>query len=71
MCTCISCLSILGFNVNHLDIAPRYASVLMGLSNGMGTLAGIFCPIAVGLITQRGVKFHFFSTTVLFFILDK
>uniref|UniRef100_A0A8C5TNK1 Solute carrier family 17 member 7 n=1 Tax=Malurus cyaneus samueli TaxID=2593467 RepID=A0A8C5TNK1_9PASS len=23
-----------GFNVNHLDIAPRYASVLMGLSNG-------------------------------------
>ena len=25
-----------GFNVNHLDIAPRYASILMGISNGVG-----------------------------------
>ena len=29
-----------GFNVNHLDIAPRYASILMGISNGVGTFAG-------------------------------
>ena len=27
-------------NVNHLDIAPRYASILMGISNGVGTFAG-------------------------------
>uniref|UniRef100_A0A8C1QHV1 Solute carrier family 17 member 6a n=1 Tax=Cyprinus carpio TaxID=7962 RepID=A0A8C1QHV1_CYPCA len=26
--------AISGFNVNHLDIAPRYASILMGISNG-------------------------------------
>ncbi|EPB73850.1 hypothetical protein ANCCEY_07069 [Ancylostoma ceylanicum] len=31
----------LGFNVNHFDIAPRYASILMGFSNGFGALAGI------------------------------
>ena len=28
------------FNVHHLDIAPRYASILMGISNGVGTFAG-------------------------------
>ena len=33
--------AISGFNVNHLDIAPRYASILMGISNGVGTFAGL------------------------------
>lgn len=33
-----------GFNVNHLDIAPRYASLLMGISNGFGTFSGMICP---------------------------
>ncbi|KAH9488858.1 hypothetical protein Btru_059287 [Bulinus truncatus] len=40
------------FNVNHLDIAPRYASILMGLSNSVGTLAGMLCPIVVQAITK-------------------
>ncbi|CAJ0579150.1 unnamed protein product, partial [Mesorhabditis spiculigera] len=33
-------ISISGFNVNHFDIAPRYAAILMGFSNGIGALAG-------------------------------
>ncbi|CAG2167173.1 unnamed protein product, partial [Oppiella nova] len=41
------------FNVNHLDIAPRYASILMGISNGFGTLAGMLCPIVVNLMTKE------------------
>lgn len=43
--------AISGFNVNHLDIAPRYASILMGISNGVGTLAGMMCPVVVQEIT--------------------
>lgn len=43
--------AISGFNVNHLDIAPRYASILMGISNGFGTLAGVLCPVVVQEIT--------------------
>uniref|UniRef100_A0A1D1XXH2 Putative anion transporter 7 n=1 Tax=Anthurium amnicola TaxID=1678845 RepID=A0A1D1XXH2_9ARAE len=35
-----------GFAVNHLDVAPRYAGIVMGVSNTAGTLAGI---IGVGL----------------------
>ena len=34
--------AISGFNVNHLDIAPRYASILMGISNGVGTFSGLY-----------------------------
>lgn len=30
-----------GFAVNHMDIAPKYAGILMGVSNTAGTLAGI------------------------------
>ncbi|VDM80509.1 unnamed protein product [Strongylus vulgaris] len=41
-------MSIAGFNVNHFDIAPRYASILMGFSNGFGALAGMG-----GFITQH------------------
>ncbi|XP_077994605.1 vesicular glutamate transporter 2-like [Glandiceps talaboti] len=45
--------AISGFNVNHLDIAPRYASILMGLSNAAGTLSGMLCPIMVGNLTPN------------------
>lgn len=30
-----------GFAVNHVDIAPRYAGIVMGISNTAGTVAGI------------------------------
>lgn len=38
-----------GFAVNHLDIAPRYAGIVMGISNTAGTLAGV---VGVGLTGQ-------------------
>lgn len=50
--------AISGYNVNHLDIAPRYASILMGMSNGIGTIAGLICPIAIDHITHDQVKFN-------------
>ncbi|KAJ1352113.1 putative vesicular glutamate transporter eat-4 [Parelaphostrongylus tenuis] len=46
--------AISGFNVNHLDIAPRYAAILMGFSNGIGTLAGLTCPIVTEKFTASG-----------------
>jgi MFS transporter, ACS family, solute carrier family 17 (sodium-dependent inorganic phosphate cotransporter), other len=39
-----------GFGVNHLDVAPRYAGVLMGISNTAGTLPGIVGVVATGFI---------------------
>ena len=46
--------AISGFQVNHLDIAPRYASILMGITNSVGTLSGMICPI----LTEQIIKNH-------------
>jgi ACS family sodium-dependent inorganic phosphate cotransporter len=39
-----------GFGSNHLDIGPRYAGALMGLSNTAGTLPGIIGVTVTGYI---------------------
>ena len=39
-----------GFGVNHLDIAPKGAGVIMGLSNTAGTLPGVIGVYVSGLI---------------------
>jgi ACS family sodium-dependent inorganic phosphate cotransporter len=38
------------FGVNHLDIGPKYAGILMGITNTAATIPGIFGPLAVGYI---------------------
>lgn len=39
-----------GYAVNHLDVAPRYAGTLMGLSNTAGTIPGIVGVAVSGFI---------------------
>ncbi|OAF66566.1 hypothetical protein A3Q56_05708 [Intoshia linei] len=46
--------AISGYNVNHLDIAPVYASIIMGISNAFGTISGILCPIITEEMTKNG-----------------
>ena len=45
-----------GFSPNNLDIAARYAAILMSISNTVGNVAGIFSPYLVGLITNKEVR---------------
>ncbi|XP_070252049.1 sodium-dependent phosphate transport protein 3-like [Myotis yumanensis] len=42
-----------GFIINTLDIAPRYASFLMGVSRGFGLLAGIISSTATGFLISQ------------------
>ncbi|XP_076245083.1 major facilitator superfamily transporter 9 isoform X1 [Calliopsis andreniformis] len=42
-----------GFGVNYLDIAPKQASVLMGIGNTIATLPGVISPILTGYIVQN------------------
>lgn len=41
-----------GFSVNHMDIAPRHAGTLMGITNTAGTIPGIIGVYISGLILQ-------------------
>lgn len=43
-------------SVNHLDIAPAHASVLMGIGNSFATLPGIVSPILSGYIVNTPVS---------------
>lgn len=52
----IGAFSLSGFTVNHLDIAPKFASVLMGISNTFGTIPGIVSPILTGYIVSTPVR---------------
>eukprot|EP00038_Savillea_parva_P007854 m.172914 g.172914 ORF g.172914 m.172914 type:complete len:545 (+) comp13610_c0_seq1:313-1947(+) len=40
-----------GWLVNHLDIAPPYAGLLMGITNTFGTVPGFIAPLVTDMIT--------------------
>ena len=42
-----------GFWANAVDISPRYAGVLLGISNTVATLPGIIANISTGFILQQ------------------
>lgn len=58
-----------GLYSNHQDIGPRYAGVLLGLSNTAGVLAGVFGTVATGLILQRGSWDDVFKVAVALYII--
>ena len=61
----VACMVIatgfLAFNIgsyssNHLDIGPRYAGILMGLTNTFGTIPGFVTPSLTGYFTNEDVS---------------
>ncbi|KAG9453930.1 hypothetical protein H6P81_006834 [Aristolochia fimbriata] len=53
-----------GLYSNHQDIGPRYAGVLLGLSNTAGVLAGVFGTAVTGYILQHGSWDDVFKVSV-------
>lgn len=45
-----------GHDVNMLDIAPRFAGILMGISNSIGSTSGFLSPMLVGFLTRNKVN---------------
>ncbi|BES93076.1 MFS transporter, ACS family, solute carrier family 17 (sodium-dependent inorganic phosphate cotransporter), other [Nesidiocoris tenuis] len=60
------------FSVNHLDIAPQHASVLMGFSNTFGTVPGIISPLLSGYIVTNQTadewKMVFFISSAIYMV---
>ncbi|XP_050392280.1 sialin isoform X1 [Patella vulgata] len=46
-------LSMGGYQVNHLDIAPRFAGTLFGITNAIATIPGFLAPLVVGILTNH------------------
>ena len=55
MCGALGFISLTwsGFMPNHLEIAPRYADVLMGITNTAGTIPGIVGVYVTGWLVTR------------------
>ena len=56
--------------MNHLDIAPQYAAILMGISNTLGTIPGIISPSITGyLVEDKSVQAwqHVFMITAFIY----
>ena len=52
----ITGLNATGYAVNILDIAPRFAGVIIGFSNVFGSMPGFISPMIVGYITTKNVS---------------
>lgn len=50
-----------GFKVNHLDISPRFAGILMSFTNCLANFSGLIAPNVAGIIINKRVstKWHF------------
>jgi len=55
--TGVGAIAIVGFAPNCLDIAPRHADVVYGISNTFATLPGIFGILATGWLVDRTGSF--------------
>ncbi|XP_014281216.1 putative inorganic phosphate cotransporter [Halyomorpha halys] len=42
--------SYFGFNINHLDIVPKYAGFFMGITNALSNISNVLGPLFVGFI---------------------
>ena len=47
----LACFSS-GMGINHLDIGPKYAGVLVGLTNTAASIPGILAPMITGFIVK-------------------
>nr|XP_040045516.1 sialin isoform X1 [Gasterosteus aculeatus aculeatus]XP_040045517.1 sialin isoform X1 [Gasterosteus aculeatus aculeatus] len=48
----IGAITAAGVYMNQIDIAPRYAGLLLGITNTFGTIPGVVAPIATGYFTE-------------------
>ncbi|XP_073984990.1 putative inorganic phosphate cotransporter protein picot isoform X3 [Rhodnius prolixus] len=62
-----------GFKVNHLDISPRFAGILMSFTNFTANMAGLLAPIVAGYIiherpTQAAWREVFFAAAGVYVV---
>lgn len=70
----LGAFSISGYLANPLDIAPQFASIIVGISNTFATLPGLISPVLTGYIVLTPVSvsnlFHSFNCNNYFSLLQ-
>lgn len=46
----------LGYNMNHIDLSPNFAGILMGITNCVANIMSIIAPLIVGFIVTDEVR---------------
>ncbi|XP_060656912.1 putative inorganic phosphate cotransporter [Drosophila nasuta] len=69
----ISSASHVGFLINHIDLSPNYAGILMGICNCVANLVALVAPLLVGAIVTDKQDVHqwriiFFVAAAVYFI---
>jgi len=68
----ITGLNATGYAVNILDIAPRFAGIIIGFSNVFGSMPGFISPMIVGYLTTQNTaqewQLIFWITALVYFI---
>ncbi|XP_037942181.1 putative inorganic phosphate cotransporter [Teleopsis dalmanni] len=49
----INSATYLGYQVNHIDLSPNYAGVLMGITNCISNIVSLKAPLVVGFIVTN------------------
>lgn len=55
----INASTYLGFQINHLDLAPNHSGTLMGITNCMANICSIIAPLLVGFVLHDPVSYLF------------
>ncbi|XP_068597826.1 sialin-like [Brachionichthys hirsutus] len=53
ICSSLGGVACAGFNINHLDIAPSYAGILLAITNTFGTIPGMVGPVIARSLTKH------------------
>ncbi|XP_077343508.1 sialin [Lithobates pipiens] len=51
--TTLGGMSIAGYSINHLDIAPSFAGLLLGITNSFATIPGMIGPVIAKILTHE------------------
>ncbi|XP_057320427.1 putative inorganic phosphate cotransporter [Microplitis mediator] len=65
--------TLCGFQINHIDLSPNFAGVLMSITNCLASVVAILAPIIVGLIVTNEsdiLQWHtvFYISAAIYFI---
>ncbi|XP_049776012.1 vesicular glutamate transporter 2-like isoform X2 [Schistocerca cancellata] len=65
-------ISIMGYQMNLIDIAPNFSGLMMGITGSIGTLMSVAAPLYVGAIVKENTiqewRIVFLTAAAVFFV---